>query len=546
MAEFEKKHHGSSEFNQGNKYVANDGVQPATINNAVENSLYDYAFLQALTETPDVSEANSTGTPSVTLIDNPGTSQGISGAKKFKFSHLKGATGATPNFSIGTITSGTSATDASVTITGTPENPILNFTLPRGRSISSITAGTPTSTNTQTTTPITVSYDDGTSSSFNVVSARGLKGDPVWVRYATDSAGSGMVATPSSSTKYIGFYAGSTASTTASDYTWSKYAGKEPVAISIGVSDDAAPSPKVTVEWDDGSSPTVVPVDTSACLATESVDGTVTSVNGKDGAVTTADEYDAIIRTQEEFNALVASSDWLGYKSVILDGSFSANSHIVVPSTVRRIAGRNDATISFINVNAGYDALFGYSAPIGDYVPYRYEIKNISFYAQNCNCSAVVINMTNVYNCAIQIDIDETAVGFVNCKHLKSCLALSSSATESYGANDGMFRYCEDVYDCIGGMIFDEAPSNRGEGVFVSCERVYSCYSTVRAPSDTQTFQNYVSCRFMFAPRGDYFNSGTIVRDVPYLSSCQYITAARIRSVGNNQFLGSSVEEVRD
>lgn len=285
MAEFEKKHHGASEFNQGNKYVENDGVQPATINNAVENSLYDYAFIQALTETPDVSEANSTGTPSVTLIDNPSTAQGISGAKKFKFSHLKGATGATPNFSIGTITAGTSSTDASVTIAGTPENPVLNFTVPRGRSISSITAGTPTSTNTQTTTPITVNYDDGTNSSFNVVSARGLKGDPVWVRYATNSAGSGMTATPSSSTKYIGFYVGSAASTTASDYTWSKYVGKEPSAISIGVSDDAVPSPEVTVEWDDGSSPTVVPVDTSDCYTTEPVNGIVTSVNGKDGAV---------------------------------------------------------------------------------------------------------------------------------------------------------------------------------------------------------------------------------------------------------------------
>lgn len=285
MAEFEKKHHGASEFNQGNKYVENDGVQPATINNAVENSLYDYAFIQALTETPDVSEANSTGTPSVTLIDNPGTAQGISGAKKFKFSHLKGATGATPNFSIGTITAGTSATDAKVTITGTPENPILNFTVPRGRSISSITAGTPTSTNTQTTTPITVNYDDGTNNSFNVVSARGLKGDPVWVRYAANSAGSGMTATPSSSTKYVGFYVGATASTTASDYTWSKYVGKEPSSISIGVSDATVPSPEVTVEWNDGSSPTVVPVDTSDCYTTEPINGIVTSVNGMDGAV---------------------------------------------------------------------------------------------------------------------------------------------------------------------------------------------------------------------------------------------------------------------
>lgn len=546
MAEFEKKHHGSSEFNQGNKYVANDGVQPATINNAVENSLYDYAFLQALTEAPDVSEANSTGTPSVSLIDNPGTAQGISGAKKFKFSHLKGATGATPNFSIGTITAGTSSTDASVTITGTPENPVLNFTVPRGRSISSITAGTPTSTNTQTTTPITVNYDDGTSSSFNVVSARGLKGDPVWVRYATDSAGSGMAATPSSSAKYIGFYVGSTASVTASDYTWSKYAGKEPVAISIGLSEDASPSPKVTVEWDDGSSPTVVPIDSSACLTTEPVDGIVTSVNGKDGAVTTADEYDAIIRTQGEFNALIASSNWLGYKSVILAGSFSASSPVVVPSTVRRIAGRNDATIGFINVTAGNDALFGYSDPIGDDISYRYEIKNIGFYVHNCRCSAVVNNMANIYNCAIQIIADKKAPGFNYCKHLKSCLAVSSSATESSSGGDGMFRYCEDVYECIGGMSFDEAPSMTGTGVFINCERVYSCYSYVNAPSNTQTFSNYTNCKFMFAPRGDYFNSGTIVRDVPYLRSCKYISAARIRSGGDNLFIGSSVEEVSD
>lgn len=544
MAEFEKKHHGSSEFNQGNKYVANDGVQPATINNAVENSLYDYAFIQALTETPDVSEANSPGTPSVTLIDNPGNAQGISGAKKFKFSHLKGATGATPNFSIGTITAGTSATDASVTITGTPENPILNFTVPRGRSISSITAGTPTSTNTQTTTPITVNYDDGTNSSFNVVSARGLKGDPVWVRYATNNAGSGMTATPSSSTKYIGFYVGSAASTAASDYTWSKYVGKEPSAISIGVSDDAVPSPEVTVEWDDGSSPTVVPVDTSDCHTTEPVNGIVTSVNGKDGAVITADEYDAIIRTQEEFNALIASSDWLGYKSVVLAGSFSATSPIVVPSTVRRIAGRNDATIGFTNVTAGYDALFRYSNPIEDAILYRYEIKNISFYVQNCTCSAVVNNMTNIYNCAIQIITNNQASGFSSCKHLKSCSAISLSATEAAVSGDGMFRYCEDIYECFGGMSFEEAPSGTGEGVFVNCERVYSCYSSVQAPSGTQTFPNYTGCKFMFAPRGAYYNGETIVRDIPYLTSCKYISSAKILSGVNNTFIGSSVESV--
>src|SRR5699024_4320701 len=108
---------------------------------------------------------------------------------------------------------------------------------------------------------------------------------------------------------------------------------------------------------------------------------------------------------------------WLGHKSVILDGSFSANSRIVVPSTVRRIAGRNDATIDFINVTTN-DALFEYSDQISDYISYRYEIKNIIFNVQNCTCPAVVYNMRNVYNCAIQItDTNRDESGFVSCKH---------------------------------------------------------------------------------------------------------------------------------
>lgn len=392
MAEFEKKHHGSSEFNQGNKYVENDGVQPATINNAVENSLYDYAFIQALTETPDVSEANSTGTPSVTLIDNPNTAQGISGAKKFKFSHLKGATGATPNFSIGTITAGTSSTDASVTITGTPENPVLNFTVPRGRSISSITAGTPSSTNTQTTTPITVNYDDGTNSSFNVVSARGLKGDPVWVRYATNNAGSGMTATPSSSTKYIGFYVGSAASTTASDYAWSKYVGKEPSAISIGVSDDAVPSPEVTVEWDDGSSPTVVPVDTSDCHTTEPVNGIVTSVNGKDGAVV------------------------LSAKTLLWEGTWDGNSTITVTNL-----SKYSAILIKLPDSGAYIPMFRSGFNISTGGALWCSVPQISVYAENLS-GALSINtymLTNTWDSGLDgFDDDhlskfERTIGYV-------------------------------------------------------------------------------------------------------------------------------------
>ena len=43
-----------------------------------------------------------------------------------------GQTGATPHLTIGTVTTGAAGTNASATITGTDENPVLNLTIPRG------------------------------------------------------------------------------------------------------------------------------------------------------------------------------------------------------------------------------------------------------------------------------------------------------------------------------------------------------------------------------------------------------------------------------
>lgn len=44
----------------------------------------------------------------------------------------KGDTGATPDISIGTVTTGAPGTEASATMTGTPEDPVLNLQIPRG------------------------------------------------------------------------------------------------------------------------------------------------------------------------------------------------------------------------------------------------------------------------------------------------------------------------------------------------------------------------------------------------------------------------------
>ena len=45
---------------------------------------------------------------------------------------LKGDTGITPNLQVGTVTTGNPGTSAEVTITGTPEEPVLNFKIPKG------------------------------------------------------------------------------------------------------------------------------------------------------------------------------------------------------------------------------------------------------------------------------------------------------------------------------------------------------------------------------------------------------------------------------
>ena len=64
--------------------------------------------------------ASITGTtPNLTL--NLGLPQGATGA-----------TGATPNIQIGTVTTGDTGDPAAASITGTPENPLLNLTLPKG------------------------------------------------------------------------------------------------------------------------------------------------------------------------------------------------------------------------------------------------------------------------------------------------------------------------------------------------------------------------------------------------------------------------------
>lgn len=57
----------------------------------------------------------------------------IQGQTAYQYVNLKGATGNTPDFSIGTVTTVEPNVSASASITGSVENPILNLSIPKGQ-----------------------------------------------------------------------------------------------------------------------------------------------------------------------------------------------------------------------------------------------------------------------------------------------------------------------------------------------------------------------------------------------------------------------------
>ena len=81
-------------------------------------------------ETPDISIGTVTtvepGTPAAASMS------GTPEAPVLNLSIPKGLVGATPNITVGTVTTGQPGTPVVVTITGTPEAPVLNITIPQG------------------------------------------------------------------------------------------------------------------------------------------------------------------------------------------------------------------------------------------------------------------------------------------------------------------------------------------------------------------------------------------------------------------------------
>ena len=81
-------------------------------------------------ETPNIQVGNvSTGQPGTNAS---ATMTGTKESPVLNMTIPRGDVGATPNMTIGTVTTGEEGTQVQATITGTPENPVLNLTIPKG------------------------------------------------------------------------------------------------------------------------------------------------------------------------------------------------------------------------------------------------------------------------------------------------------------------------------------------------------------------------------------------------------------------------------
>lgn len=85
----------------------------------------------------------------------------------------------------------------------------------------------------------------------------GEKGDPVWIKYAKDAAGTDMSDTPSDDRQFLGVYVGREASADPLDYRWRKFVGKSLVSADVS-------GLTVTITWDDATT-TQISLDPAAC-----------------------------------------------------------------------------------------------------------------------------------------------------------------------------------------------------------------------------------------------------------------------------------------
>lgn len=174
----------------------------------------------------DLTDAYSVMLTSDSYVFPGSTAAAIAGSATTMITALRGADVVPVSVTLANVTAPTGITVTKDTNTTTP-------TLTITADTSFTTPGTVTIPVSITGTDIVVNKKFAVGIAFTgAQGVPGAKGEPgttyyTYIRYATDGSGSGMTATPSTSTTYIGICISSatTAPTTASSYSWSKYVG---------------------------------------------------------------------------------------------------------------------------------------------------------------------------------------------------------------------------------------------------------------------------------------------------------------------------------
>lgn len=169
MPQFTPSQKQLTDFNNGNKFVNHvDSPSADDFNNVIESQLYTQGLAK---NTPDTSEANNVGTPSVTVTTSS------DGSARLKFSNLKGVgiSNIIPN---GTDQSGNNLYTIYLT-----DGTSYSFTSPKGpqgiqgeSSVTGIEAETSIEDNGYTVTPLTFSFEDGNKQTANVKAKNGKDG----------------------------------------------------------------------------------------------------------------------------------------------------------------------------------------------------------------------------------------------------------------------------------------------------------------------------------------------------------------------------------
>lgn len=169
MPQFTPSQKQLTDFNNGNKFVNHvDSPSADDFNNVIESQLYTQGLAK---NTPDTSEANNVGTPSVTVTTSS------DGSARFKFSNLKGV-GISNITSNGTDPSGNNLYTIYLT-----DGTSYSFTSPKGpqgiqgeSSVTGIEAETSIEDNGYTVTPLTFQFEDGNTQTVNVKVKNGIDG----------------------------------------------------------------------------------------------------------------------------------------------------------------------------------------------------------------------------------------------------------------------------------------------------------------------------------------------------------------------------------